>query len=105
MSAGGGETLAVATGPEVRSVTADVRRPDRARRLRNRLLLSAAPLVAFILIAVIGPVLVPYDAVTTRTGERLKPPGVVLADGTVALLGTDQVGKDLLAQVLQGARI
>jgi peptide/nickel transport system permease protein len=105
MSAGGGETLAVATGPEVRSVTAEVRRPDRARRLRNRLLLSAAPLVAFILIAVIGPVLVPYDAVTTRTGERLKPPGVVLADGTVALLGTDQVGKDLLAQVLQGARI
>ena len=42
---------------------------------------------------------------TVRTGERLKPPLEVLRDGSTALLGTDQVGRDLLAQVLQGARI
>jgi peptide/nickel transport system permease protein len=29
----------------------------------------------------------------------------VLSDGSLALLGTDQVGRDLLAQVLQGARV
>lgn len=48
---------------------------------------------------------VAYDPITTRTGERLKPPGAVLSDGSIALLGSDQVGRDLLAQVLQGARI
>ncbi|MBA2447913.1 MAG: ABC transporter permease [Chloroflexi bacterium] len=67
--------------------------------------MSALPLVLFILIAALGPLVFPYDSVTVRTGERLKPPGEILADGSRALLGTDQVGRDLLAQVLQGARI
>jgi len=80
-------------------------RSSRARRQRVRLALSALPLVLFILIAALGPLVFPYDSVTVRTGERLKPPGEILADGSRALLGTDQVGRDLLAQVLQGARI
>jgi peptide/nickel transport system permease protein len=71
----------------------------------TRLLVGAAPLVLFLLIAIVGPVIWPYDSVTVRTGERLKPPMEVLRDGSTALLGTDQVGRDLLAQVLQGARI
>ena len=78
---------------------------SRARRQHVRLVLSALPLVIFILIAALGPIVFPYDAITVRTGERLKPPGEILADGSRALLGTDQVGRDLLAQVLQGARI
>jgi peptide/nickel transport system permease protein len=61
--------------------------------------------VAFVVVAIVGPIVVPYDPVTVRLGERLEPPGAVLADGTRAWLGTDQVGKDLVAQVLQGARI
>jgi peptide/nickel transport system permease protein len=71
----------------------------------RRLLIGAVPLVLFLLIALLGPVVWPYDSVTVRTGERLKPPGEVLRDGSKAILGTDQVGRDLLAQVLQGARI
>jgi peptide/nickel transport system permease protein len=67
--------------------------------------LGAVPLAVFILIAIVGPIVHPYDSVAVRTGERLKAPGEVLADGSVAILGTDQVGRDLLAQVLQGARI
>ena len=59
----------------------------------------------FILIAIVGPMLVPYDSVTVRTGDRLEPPGAILRDGSRAWLGTDQVGRDMLAQVLQGARI
>jgi peptide/nickel transport system permease protein len=80
--------------------------PQRRRRPRgNRLLLAAAPLLIFVLVAVVGPLMVPYDPITTRTGDRLKPPGTVLSDGSLAVLGTDQVGRDLLAQVLQGARV
>ncbi len=67
--------------------------------------MAALPIIVFALVAIVGPVVVPYDSVATRTGDRLRPPGAVLEDGSVALLGTDQVGRDLLAQVLQGARI
>jgi peptide/nickel transport system permease protein len=77
----------------------------RQRRRLARLLAGAIPLLLFLVIATLGPVLVPYDSVSVRTGERLKPPLEVLRDGSIALLGTDQVGRDLLAQVLQGARI
>lgn len=77
----------------------------RPPRRRTGLILAATPLLFFVLAAMIGPLLVPYDPITTRTGERLLPPGAVLSDGSVALLGTDQVGRDLFAQVLQGARI
>jgi len=77
----------------------------RPRRKRGALVVAALPVIVFALVAIVGPVVVPYDAVATRTGDRLRPPGAVLEDGSVALLGTDQVGRDLLAQVLQGARI
>ena len=80
-------------------------RSDRARRQRLRLALSAVPLLLFVLVAAVGPLVVTYDPVTVRTGERLKPPGEETRDGARAWLGTDQVGRDLLAQVLQGARI
>jgi len=77
----------------------------RQRRRARRLAAWAIPIAIFVVVAVVGPILVPYDPVTVRLGERLRPPGAVLADGTRAWLGTDQVGKDLVAQVLQGARI
>lgn len=79
--------------------------PTRRRRPRLQLFLAAIPLVVFVSAAVIGPLLVPYDPITTRTGERLRPPGSVMSDGSIAILGADQVGRDLFAQVLQGARI
>jgi peptide/nickel transport system permease protein len=69
------------------------------------MLVASIPLMLFVLAAVVGPMVVVYDPITTHTGERLKSPGAALSDGSIALLGTDQVGRDLLAQVLQGARI
>lgn len=80
-------------------------RPPRARRRDRRLLVWAAPLVLYVLIALFGPLFTPYDPITVKTGQRLKPPGTILADGTRAILGTDQVGHDLLAQVVRGARV
>ena len=80
------------------------RSPRRRRRLVG-LVVAGTPLVVFVLAAVIGPMVVAYDPITTRTGDRLRPPGAALSDGSIAVLGTDQVGRDLLAQVLQGARI
>jgi peptide/nickel transport system permease protein len=84
---------------------ASERARDRQRRRLRRLIVGAVPLLLFLAIAIVGPIIWPYDSVTVRTGERLKPPMEVLRDGSTAILGTDQVGRDLLAQVIQGARI
>jgi peptide/nickel transport system permease protein len=78
-------------------------RPAPGRRRRT--LIAAVPLLLFVVVAIVGPIVVPYDAITTHTGERLRPPLSALEGGRVAVLGTDQVGRDVLAQVLQGARI
>lgn len=76
-----------------------------ARSDEARVALWGMPIVVFVLAAIFGPVLVEYDPIAVNITARLEPPGTVLADGTRAWLGTDQVGKDVLAQVLQGARI
>lgn len=85
---------------------------DRARRLRRfarsggaRLVLWSLPLVIFVAAAIAGPMLVEYNPVRVNLGSRLETPGAVLPDGSRAWLGTDQVGQDVLAQVLQGARV
>lgn len=85
---------------------ADESRERQGRRARQwRLLAWAAPLILFVVVAIVGPLLIAYNPVTVRTGDRLRPPGAILKDGSRAWLGTDQVGHDLLAQVLQGARV
>ncbi|ONI77679.1 peptide ABC transporter permease [Kribbella sp. ALI-6-A] len=62
-------------------------------------------IAVYVVAAAIGPWLIDFDSVATRTADRLKPPGSRLSDGSLAIFGTDQVGQDLLAQMLQGARI
>jgi len=104
-------TPILAAAPAVRTTGVSIAVPaaerGRARQRRRliRLLIGSSPLMLFLLIAILGPLVWPYDSVMVRTGERLKPPMEVLRDGSTAILGTDQVGRDLLAQVLQGARV
>jgi len=64
-----------------------------------------APVILFVVIAIVGPQLMPYDPLVVNLMDRVKPPLSELANGDRAWFGTDQVGKDVLAQVLQGARI
>lgn len=69
--------------------------------------LAAIPLVVigiYLLVALLGPVVVPYDPVQTHLLDRLLPPGSVTSTGTVAVLGTDGTGRDVLAQLVYGAR-
>lgn len=67
--------------------------------------IAGGVLLLFALLAVFGPLVVPYDSVSTRVIDRLLPPGSTLSDGSVALLGTDQNGRDVFAQFVAGARI
>ena len=57
----------------------------------------------FVLLAVFGPLLVDYDPVHTPLDARLLPPGSATSTGT-AWLGTDGLGRDVLAQIIYGAR-
>lgn len=82
--------------------------PAAGRRRRRSLLLLAFPLAVigiYVLVAVVGPLVLPYDTQSTNVADRLLAPGSVTSNGTVALLGTDQVGRDLLAQIVLGARV
>ena len=58
--------------------------------------LTAAAIVA----AVLAPWLAPHDPMKADFVQSLKPPG-----SPGHLLGTDQLGRDLLARVLYGARL
>ena len=80
----------------------------RKRRLDIRLnarAIAQAVIVLYVLVAVIGPFLIPYSATATSTIDRLQPPGSTLSDGSISLLGTDQVGRSIVAQVVSGSRV
>ena len=82
-----------------------VRRPG-ARPGAGLLFWAAACFTGlYLLVAVFGPMLVTYDGVATSIGDRLLPPLSTTSTGATAWFGTDQVGRDLLAQVVQGARV
>jgi len=61
-------------------------------------------LVAFVVIALAGPSLIDFNPVAVNTRQRLLPPFSTLANGATAYLGTDQLGRDILAQIVVGAR-
>jgi peptide/nickel transport system permease protein len=51
-----------------------------------------------ILIAILAPVLSPYDATKLSMGERLQGPSIK------HWMGTDQMGRDMLSRILMGAK-
>ena len=82
---------------------------ERARRARRGVTARiTVPLVAigiFIVGAIAVPAFYNFDPLHTELLFRLKPPGTTLPDGSFAVFGTDQVGQDLFAQMMMGARV
>lgn len=74
---------------------------DTLRRVvRNRAAAAGGTIVAaFVAVAVLAPVLAPYEPLRGRLAERLRPPSAA------HWLGTDELGRDVLSRVLHGARI
>ncbi|MDA9410840.1 MULTISPECIES: ABC transporter permease [unclassified Bradyrhizobium] len=75
-----------------------------ARRARRRLFKRKAAvaglvvLIVFILLALLAPLLVPYDPIATSWSLVRKPPT------TAHWFGTDELGRDILSRVIYGAR-
>jgi peptide/nickel transport system permease protein len=58
----------------------------------------------YVVVAVLGPLVISYDPVRTHLQDRLLAPGAKTSTGATALLGTDALGRDVLAQIVYGAR-
>ncbi|MGE8613149.1 MAG: ABC transporter permease [Achromobacter veterisilvae] len=79
------------------------RRGERAARLGRRF--GLAVLVLLVLAGLIGPYLIPHDPYTQDLLARLQEP-VWGEDGNWNhILGTDQLGRDVLARALYGVRV
>lgn len=76
---------------------------SRRRRVIRRLMRTPLGLVSFVILALavsaafLAPVLAPYSPSHTDFGKTLSPPGT-----PGHLLGTDELGRDLLSRVLYG---
>jgi peptide/nickel transport system permease protein len=61
--------------------------------------------VVVLLAALFAPWIVPFDPLEQDINQRLKDPGWQTAGGRVHPLGTDHLGRDILARVIFGSRI
>lgn len=67
---------------------------------RNKAALVGLGIVAvLILAAIFAPFLAPYNPYIVSLGDRLQPPG------GAHVLGTDELGRDILSRLIYGARI
>lgn len=74
--------------------------------LRNRLALVALAFLALIVIcALFAPLIAPADPNAQDLLARLQPPAWQHGGSSAHLLGTDQLGRDLLSRVIYGTRV
>jgi len=68
-------------------------------------LVSAAVVLAFILMAVAAPLFAPHDPNETDLFRRLQPPAWMEGGDWAFLLGCDALGRDILSRIIYGARV
>ena len=85
-----------ASGPAERARRWTVLRRAARARLAP---FGAAVLALSVLIALTAPLVAPYDPLVQNLGNTLAPPG------RAHLLGTDNVGRDVLSRVIWGTRV
>ena len=81
--------------------------PQAGRRVRVPwpLVLSALFIGLLALVAVAAPILAPHNPERGSLRARLKPPTREAPDGKTYLLGTDQLGRDVLSRMVFGTRV
>jgi peptide/nickel transport system permease protein len=62
-------------------------------------------LVLLALVAIFANVITPFDPEVGSLGDRFKPPAWQMGGSTTHLLGTDHLGRDVLARLIFGARV
>ena len=73
---------------------------------RNKTAVAGMIVIAiFVLTAFLAPLLSPHDPIDVDLYEQLKPPIWSEAGSTKNLLGTDDLGRDILSRLIYGARV
>lgn len=76
------------------------------RLLRNATFMIGALIVGFtVVVAILAPLIAPYDPYAIDLGRRLVPPSWMEGGTPANWLGTDQLGRDYLSRLIYGARI
>ena len=57
------------------------------------------------IVAIFAPVIAPYNPAETNTASRLLPPFWMDGGNTDYLLGTDNLGRDILSRLIYGSRV
>jgi peptide/nickel transport system permease protein len=89
----------------------DLTGPSRGTLLRRRVLdhnglvIGVALLCAIIAVALLAPLIAPYDPYEQDLARRLIPPIWYQQGSWTHLLGTDNLGRDYLSRLIYGARI
>lgn len=104
----------VSSSPSIETSSPAVRSAQRASRIRRwlALLLSSHTGIAgaiivllVVFIAAFAPVLAPHDPSHTDLGAMLMPPAWLSGGSLDHVLGTDNLGRDVLSRILYGARV
>jgi ABC-type dipeptide/oligopeptide/nickel transport system permease subunit len=74
--------------------------------VQDRVALTAAIFLCIVLLtAIFAPYTAPHDPTVQDIAHRLKPPSWLLGGSREHLLGTDQLGRDILSRMVYGARV
>jgi peptide/nickel transport system permease protein len=105
----GGELVGMRNGATVddapRLPKSSTKDPQGKRPLGGWISLPAVILALVAVVALVGFFFVEYDPFDVSPRDRLLPPGSTRADGTVAVLGTDSLGRDLSVLIVEGAGV
>lgn len=80
-------------------------RPRPRRKRDIRMIAGAVILLTVVAAAIVGPALTPFDPNEADLAKRLKPPGWTSPQGVTHPLGTDELGRDVLARIFEGGRV
>src|SRR5512142_2424462 len=100
--------MSAAIAPVEAAAGAGVPRKRRSFRFSRRDwlgFLGLALVVLAVLAGSVGTFVLPHDPFQSQLGLRLKPPAWLPGSDPRYWLGTDQLGRDLLARVALGARV
>jgi len=76
------------------------------RLARRRTALFGLAVVAVVILSAVGaPLVTVFDPIEQDINQRLKEPGWRNAAGQAHLLGTDHLGRDILARIIYGSRV
>src|SRR5947208_14290674 len=76
------------------------------RLIRRRTALFGLAAVAVVILCAVGaPLVTVFDPIEQDINQRLKEPGWRNAAGQAHVLGTDHLGRDILARIIYGSRV